>query len=281
MGCRAISPELVSLARKLEGRPFHLIATDRQRSDRDSQLAYLKGLGLSVDSPNFTVTSGGGHPGVKGNGYVPYYMVFDHRGRLAREHMGGAYHGGDGLAMIEWVEKLLRATPSIDLGEKPFVHVADLAKKIESRKKLGATLGKVEKMIEAEPSDAEREELVRIRTTLTSWRDRQVADVEALIGTTPSAVVPRFTALAKELRGCSLAASVASRLAELKSSKPLREAIAIEKSFKKIKAALAKVEGPRRPRAVASARAKLEKLVRDKDHLPIATTVRAYAAALR
>ena len=113
MGCRAITPELVGLARRLEGRPFHLIATDRQRSPKEKQLAYLRDLGLSPDTPNFTVTSGGGHPGVKGNGYVPYYMIFDHRGRLVREHMGGAYHGGDGLAMIEWVDKLLLEAPSI------------------------------------------------------------------------------------------------------------------------------------------------------------------------
>ena len=74
--------------------PFHLIATDRQRGKREDQVAYLKGLGLTADTPNFTVTSDGGHPAVKGNGYVPYYMIFDHRGRLVRDHMAGAYHGG-------------------------------------------------------------------------------------------------------------------------------------------------------------------------------------------
>jgi len=281
VGCRAISPELVSLARKLEGRPFHLIATDRQRSDRASQLAYLKGLGLAEDSPNFTLTSGGGHPGVKGNGYVPYYMIFDHRGRLAREHMGGAYHGGDGLAMIDWVDKLLLGTPSIDLGEKPFVHLTALAKEVEARKKLGSTMKAVERRAESAESDAEREEIDRIRTTVETWRDRQIASIDALLATRPSDVVPRLTALAKELRGSALAAAVETRLEEIKGTKPLRDAIAIEKSFRKIKATLARAKGSRRPRAVASARSKLEKLIAGKEDLPIAKTVRDYAAGLR
>ena len=73
-----------------------------------------------------TVTSFGGHPGVKGNGHVPYYMVFDHTGKLRRQHMGGAYHGGDGLEMIEWVDRLLKETPAIWLGNEPFQHLADL-----------------------------------------------------------------------------------------------------------------------------------------------------------
>ena len=88
--------------------PFHLVATNCQRAPTEDVIAYLRSQGLAENSPNFTLTSFGGHPAVKGNGYVPYYMVFDHRGRLIREHMCGDYHGGDGLEMIEWVEKALK-----------------------------------------------------------------------------------------------------------------------------------------------------------------------------
>ncbi|NJN14328.1 MAG: hypothetical protein HC813_01385, partial [Planctomycetes bacterium] len=101
-------------------------------------------MGLSPAAPNFTVSSFGGHPKVKGNGYVPYYLVFDHHGDLAHHHMCGDYHGGDGLGMIDWVEKLLKAAPEIYLGREPFAAHADLAAKVASRKRFPATLLEVE-----------------------------------------------------------------------------------------------------------------------------------------
>jgi hypothetical protein len=281
VGCRAISPELVSLASRLEGRPFHLIATDRQRSDKDTQLAYLRGLGLDDNTPNFTVSGGGGHPGVKGNGYVPYYMIFDHRGTLVREHMGGAYHGGDGLAMIEWVEKLLLAAPSIFLGDQPFTHIADLAKRIESRKKLGAAVKELQKRTVLCTDEEALEEYKRLGVILNQWRDMQIAQADEMLATAPSKVVPFLSDLAKEVKGCMLVASVEKRLAELKRGKPLRDAIAIEKTLAKVKAALAKVKPEKRARAIPSARKKLEKAVAGKDGLPIVKTVQEYLAQLK
>ena len=106
-----MTPHLVGLARRLEGKPFHLVASHCQRDTQENVVNYIKSKGLAADTPNVTVTSQGRHPKVKGNGYVPYYMVFDHHGTLIREHMCGDYHGGDGLAMIEWVDKLLADAP--------------------------------------------------------------------------------------------------------------------------------------------------------------------------
>ncbi len=110
---------MVGLAKRLEGKPFHLVASHCQRNPRDEVVAYIKGKGLRPDAPNFTVTSFGRHPKVRGNGYVPYYMVFDRHGKLVREHMCGDYHGGDGLGMIDWVKKLLKETPPVYLGRWP------------------------------------------------------------------------------------------------------------------------------------------------------------------
>ena len=78
----------------MEGKPFHLLAAHCQHGEQATVVGYIRGHGLSADTPNLTVSSFGGHPGVKGNGYVPYYMVFDHRGDLRYHHMCGNYHGG-------------------------------------------------------------------------------------------------------------------------------------------------------------------------------------------
>ena len=90
MGCKAVTPHLVSLAKRLEGRPFHLVAAHNQNDTKENVVAYMKSNGLSDDTTNLTVTSRGRHSKVKGNGYVPYYMVFDHHGDLAHHHMCGA-----------------------------------------------------------------------------------------------------------------------------------------------------------------------------------------------
>ena len=120
MGCQAVTPHLVGLARRLEGKPFHLIATHCQQGKQEDVVGYVRTKGLAPDTQNTTVSSMGGHPKVKGKGYVPYYMVFDHTGKLAHHHMCGAYHGGDGLKMIEWVDDLHEKTPAISLGDEPF-----------------------------------------------------------------------------------------------------------------------------------------------------------------
>ena len=113
---------MVSLAKRLEDRPFHLVATHCQNNSQANVISYLQSKNLASNTPNCTVTSFGGHPQVKGNGYVPYYMVFDHHGKLVQHHMCGDYHGGDGLEMIEWVDKLLQDAPGIYLGKEPFEH---------------------------------------------------------------------------------------------------------------------------------------------------------------
>ena len=45
MGCRAITPSLVSLAKRLENAPFHLLFTDGQRKPEAEMIGYIKSLG--------------------------------------------------------------------------------------------------------------------------------------------------------------------------------------------------------------------------------------------
>ena len=58
MGCKAVTPHLVSLARRLEDKPFHLIATHCQNGQREDVVAYIKSKGLESGTPNVTVSSG-------------------------------------------------------------------------------------------------------------------------------------------------------------------------------------------------------------------------------
>ena len=125
-------------------------------------LAYLAGKGFDPSSSNMTVSSMGGHPKVKGNGYVPYYMVFDHTGKLVRHHMCGDYHGGDGLEMIDWVEKLLKKAPEIYLGAEPFEVHTKLAARVQTGKGLAKSLGEVESLLQpGVEGEAELRRIVR------------------------------------------------------------------------------------------------------------------------
>jgi hypothetical protein len=222
--------------------PFHLVATDRQRTPKEDSIAYLRSKGLAENSPNFTVTSNGGHPAVKGNGYVPYYMVFDHRGRLIREHMCGDYHGGDGLEMIEWVEKALKDAPAIYIGEGPYDQVPDLAKQISAKKDLGEAVEGIKVALDSGADGPAREQLEKLQKVLDDYRDAQLKRADDLLATTPSAVVPRLKTLADEFKGSVVGDEIAARAKELKSSRDLKDAISVEKTLAKTMAGLDKLK---------------------------------------
>jgi len=262
-------------------------------------VAYIRSQGLAEDTPNVTVSKSGGHPGVKGNGYVPYYMVFDHTGKLRRQHMGGAYHGGDGRGQFEWVERLLDEAPGIWLGEEPFEHVADLAKKVEAQKGLGA----VAKALEAEKDTAEGArgaEIVRLYAALTAWRDRRLADVERLLGSKPDEVLDGLKKLGKELKGSVLAQPVDAQWKELSADPDLKTAIALQKTLEKTKRKIEKLKVPKAAKrrglevfdpedadcreahgkSLERAAKKLREAAAGHEDLPIAMALLAYAKRL-
>ncbi len=302
MGCQAVTPHLVGLARRLEGKPFHLIAAHNQNGTKDEVVGYIRSKGLAPDSPNMTVTKAGRHPGVSGNGYVPYYLVFDHTGRLAHHHMCGDYHGGDGLAMIEWVDKLLARTPAIYLGDVPFVHEAKLAEQVAKKKGLKAALGNVDRALERTDSTEEhRRELERLRAAIVDYRDRMIKSALEKMATHPSEILPALKDLQREFSGTSVVGPVSAHLKELSASKELKASIAVEKTFDKIVRSLEKrapckackrmgheglnvdCAACREASASGIRRAikKLDALVAENEALPIAATVKQYAERWR
>ena len=290
---------MVRAAKQHEGRPFHLIATHCQQGEKAEVVAYIRSQGLEEDTPNVTVSKFGGHPGVKGNGHVPYYMVFDHTGKLRRQHMGGPYHGGDDMGQFEWVERLLDEAPGIWLGEEPFEHIADLAKKVETQKGLGA----VAKTLEAEKETAEgakAAEMERLYETLTAWRDRRLAGIERLLSSKPDEVLDGLKKLGKELKGSALAEPVDQRFEELSKDPDLKTAIALQKTFEKTKRKIEKLKLPKaakrrglevfdpddkdcreaHTKSLERAAKKLREAVAGHEELPIANALLAYAKRL-
>ena len=280
MGCKAITPHLVGLAKRLEDKPFHLVASHCQRNSKENVVAYIRGKGLSPDSPNFTVTSFGRHPKVKGNGYVPYYMVFDQHGDLAYHHMCGNYHGGDGLRMIEWVDKLLEETPAIYLGKEPFTVHGKLAAQVGGKKKLPAAILEIDRRLAAGPGEDEKAELERLKTAITDYRARMLQRSEALLAKNPPEVLPALEALLKDLKGTPMATDVESRLAEMRKSGDLKQSIAIFKNYRK---AMKRLEKMKEPSAKARGKTadKLEKLIEGHEQLPVAATIRETIDSLR
>lgn len=276
------------------------MATHCQRGTKEDVVAYIRSKGLAADSSNTTVSSMGGHPRVKGNGYVPYYMVFDHTGKLAHHHMCGAYHGGDGLKMIEWVDELLEKTPAIYLGSEPFEHEAALAEKVAKKKGLKGLLTAIDKKL-AEADDAQRAELERLRAAIEDYRDRMLARAAELMATKPSETLPALKELAKELKGTSIAEPVEARLSELSKSRELKTAVSIEKKLAKIVRGLEKRDPCKAcdrkgheslnaacsackqeaSKAILKALKKLDALAEEAGELPIAATVKRRADSWR
>ena len=183
------------------------------------------------------------HPGVKGNGYVPYYVVFDHKGDMAYHHMCGPYHGGDGLEMIKWVDKLLEAAPDIYLGEETFEHIDDLADKVRARKGLAGTIKKLEALRDGDDG-AKKEEARRLLSALGGWRDRQLERAMGLLSSDPAEVVPTLKALSKELAGTELQAPITERLEETAGSDALKRSLALQKAHEKVWKSIRKLKVP-------------------------------------
>ena len=273
---------MVGLARRLEGKPFHLVATHAQDiSSRKEVVAFARANGFAGSSPNMTITKNGRHPDLEGTGFMPYYMVFDHAGKLRHHHMGGSYHGGDQLAMVAWVDKLLKDAPAVWLGAEAYDVHAKLAAKLASGKGLAASLKKLDGLRAA--ADAEgRAELDRLHAAMVAWRDRQLSDVAVREASAPSEVVSSLKGLQKEVKGSSLGGPVDAALAAATGSKELAAAARVEKAFRKVVKALERVKEDKRTDALVERTIeKLDALLEEVGDAPFRQTIEDYLATLR
>lgn len=271
------------MAKRLEGKPFHLVASHCQdTSSKKDVIGYVRANGFSGTSPNMTILKNGRHPDVKGAGFVPYYIVFDHRGKIRRHHQGGSYHGGDSLQMIEWVDRLLKEAPAIYLGEQAFAKHAKLAKKIASGKSLGGSLKKLEALRTTTTEAADKAELKRLYAAVTGYRDRKLQGAAALEGSQPREVIPTLKALAKIFRGTTLAKPVVSKLEDMEDSDALAAAVKLEKKFLKVVRAFEKVKESKRTDILTERTVeKLEALAEAGSALLFSAAIEDYLANMR
>lgn len=234
-----MTPHLVGLARNLEGEAFHFVAQHCQKDTRENVVAYVRSKGLAPDTPNVTVTSFGRHPKVKGNGYVPYSMVFDHHGDLVYHHMSGDYHGGDGLEVLEVVRRYVSVVPEVYLGKAPFERFAELAARVEE----GRDLGRLEAEIleaRAEALDAAEEaELDRMTAGLTRLYEREVDHLRTTLVHGPAEFPKVLGKLEKRFAKTSYVERLNALSAELE---PLvKPSMKVARSLAKVEKKLAKL----------------------------------------
>lgn len=117
MGCQHVTPGMVGLAKSLKDEPFHLIASYCQQPSKANALASLKKHGWKPTMKNLTLANQTRFPKAPVK-YVPYYLIFDHTGKLRYNHMAGPWHGGDGDKYQELVKKLLKEVPKATTGKK-------------------------------------------------------------------------------------------------------------------------------------------------------------------
>jgi len=228
--------------------------------------------------------------------------VFDHTGKLVRHQMCGNYHGGDGLGMIEWVDRMLEKAPDIYLGEEPFPLFPALAKKVADKKGFPATVLELESQLKGDLKAAAAAELERLLDGVQRHRDTGLARIERQLASKPGGVLKSLSALAAEFGKSALAEPLQERLTSLKSSDVLKRSIVVEKALAKLTKRVAKMKpcsACKRTHGAKSLRAscatcrsenagslkktakKADDLTTQAGDLPIAATVEAFADTLR
>lgn len=239
MGCRAFTPPLVGLARELEGQPFHLLSSHNQSGSAEAARHEIFQNGLAPLAPNVTVAKQADHPGVKGTGYVPYYLVFDHHGDLAYHHQGGPYHGGDGNAVHDRVREMLTQVPVIYCGKEAFENHERLALELQKGHKLKKSFATLAALLKTSPEDPE---LLRLAGGVELYRDNLLRELRRQQATDPAGALKQLKAAVKEFEGTPWAAPLAELLTEATdraSSKAFKSAA---KSLRSIEARLAKLD---------------------------------------
>ncbi len=182
-GCTRVTPGLVDLAKELEGKPFHLIASHCQSWGGDTALKKLQEEGWNEQMKNVTVMSRTTFD-VPAR-YVPYYIIFDESGKLIHHNMGGPFHGGDG---IEKYRELTRAAVAKTAGkpeepnEEPGADDSVDFGKIDGFKKLEAAFAKSEKLNRAkfrEASPKERFQLMKEDSSIGPFREKIIELIDA------------------------------------------------------------------------------------------------------
>lgn len=245
-GCRELVPALIETSTRLGDRPIHMILTYVEDRPKDQTVDYFAKLGLTAECPNITITKDGKHPKVKSVDYLPYYLVFDYRGKLVHHHMGGPYHRGDGRKMIQWLEELSRDVPDFYFGTQPFLKIGALAERIERRKKLAGAIQEAEEMLdppqgEPRPDAATKAELERLLKVIERYRDRKLKSVELIFPSQPTKVLPMLTALNREFRGTQLGKAVTAELKKQNTSPQLKRAVEVHNDYKKTLGKLHKI----------------------------------------
>ena len=237
--------------------------------------------------PNFTITKNGGHPDVQGKRnedgvrLMPYYLVFDHTGRLVKHHMGGAYHGGDRWTMIDVVDELLAKTPDIYLGPAPFEEIEELVSPVVKGRPLGKVVKKIDRALSNDPDAATKAELERLLGSLALHRDRRLVYVASLESSDPSGVIPALKGIAKELKGTSLAAVVDAKLTEKSTSKTLAAAVELQKQFRRIRKRYESVKPKKRTDALnEKTLEKIEALLEGRDEIPFTEVIQSWMVTL-
>lgn len=153
--------------------------------------------GLAVGATNVTATLQARHPKVTGITYVPYYLLFDEHGELVYHHQGGPYHGGDRTAVLDRVRDRVAELPRIYVGKTPYPKHTKLAAQVAEGKRLGSTLARLARALEAAPKDTE---LARLVKAVERYATRETAVWVSQLAISPKKAHKRLQTLASAYR---------------------------------------------------------------------------------
>ena len=165
---------------------------------------------------------------------LPYYAVFDHRGKLV-------FQGDSPGEVSKKIKRLTEIMPDPLVGEGPYKKLKSLANRIIQRKGLGKVLAELRQKIES-ADKAEQAEAEKLFERLDRYAENMKWKAENLKADKPLKFYESFRRIAKEFEGDKIGDECQATLDKLEKDEEFQEDLKADKKYNKILPTLEKLK---------------------------------------
>ena len=246
--CKAVTPAVVKLYNEfLESGKFEVICSSRQKTKKNKVKGYFKGKKATFSVYDQLKIPNDGH-----NGALPYFMLFDHKGKMVAK-------GQDFMAMQSKVKSLVNLAPEPMIADVKTKHFGKQAATLKKGKSVKAVLDAIKKKVAGDPEKLK--EFNAITAAVTKWGKAEIQKVELLLNQDLAHGITQSQVIETTFKGLDLSKTFLSKMKALKNDKNFADFMTINRSADKAKSKFKKKKSSTH-KAIKSVQARLDKFLK-------------------